>query len=89
MGLIHTIEYEKRTINMKNNFMNEEVTLNTITNELKHLKGQAQLNTIIDELKHLNSQAQELIKSSRDANQAYYSITDSIIVLEEIHEKQS
>ena len=58
---------------MKNNFMTEEVTLNTI----------------IDKLKHLNGQAQELIKNSRDANEAHYSITDSIIVLEEIQEKQN
>ena len=47
------------------------------------------LNTIIDKLKHLNGQAQELIKNSRDANEAHYSITDSIIVLEEIQEKQN
>ena len=47
------------------------------------------LKTIIAKLEHLNSQAQELIKSSRDANEAHYSITDSIIVLKEIQEKQN
>lgn len=58
---------------MENNFMDEEVTLKTI----------------IAKLEHLNGQAQELIKSSRDANEAHYSITDSIIVLKEIQEKQN
>ena len=47
------------------------------------------LKTIIAKLEHLNGQTQELIKNSRDANEAHYSITDSIIVLKEIQEKQN